>query len=165
MAAGVPGDGAEGLHEPSALRPVRLPQVPLMALWGRQPRPLSGRRDPNESVITAEPSYRTLPPAPAHPRETCAHHLFEAAAARDPGAAAVSLAGVETSFAELERRANGVAARLRAVGVGPESRVAVLMERGPELAAALLGVLKAGGAYVPIDPEYPAERTAWVLED
>jgi amino acid adenylation domain-containing protein len=116
-------------------------------------------------VIAANPSYRTLPPAPAHSRETCAHHLFEAAAARDPGAAAVSLAGVETSFAELERRANGVAARLRAVGVGPESRVAVLMERGPELAAALLGVLKAGGAYVPIDPEYPAERTAWVLED
>jgi amino acid adenylation domain-containing protein len=116
-------------------------------------------------VITADPSYCTLPPAPAHPRETCAHHLFEAAAARDPGAAAVSLAGVETSYAELERRANGVAARLRAAGVGPESRVAVLMERGPELAAALLGVLKAGGAYVPIDPEYPAERTAWVLED
>src|SRR3954447_26428851 len=66
MAAGFPGDGAEGLHEPSALRPVPLPQVPLMALWGRQPRPLSGRRDPNESVITAEPSYRTLPSSPAH---------------------------------------------------------------------------------------------------
>jgi len=114
-------------------------------------------------VIDADRSPR--PPAPAQPRETCVHHLFEAAAARDPGAAAVSLAGDATSFAGLERRANAVAARLRAAGVGPESRVAVLMERGPELAAALLGVLKAGGAYVPIDPEYPAERTAWVLED
>jgi amino acid adenylation domain-containing protein len=117
-------------------------------------------------VIAADPSLRTLQPAAlAQPRESCAHHLFEAGARQTPDAVAVSLAGRETPFAELERRANAVAARLRAAGVGPESRVAVLMERGPELAAALLGVLKAGGAYVPIDPEYPAERTAWVLED
>src|SRR4051812_6883808 len=132
MAAGFPGDGAEGLHEPSALRPVRLPQVPLMALWGRQPRPLSGRRDPNEPVITAEPSYRTLPPAPAHPRETCAHHLFEAAAARDPGAAAVSLAGVETSFAKLERRADGGGAGLPAGGGGAGARGGGARGGGPE---------------------------------
>ena len=115
-------------------------------------------------MIAAAPSHHR-PSDPAHPRESCAHELFEACARLAPDAAAVSLAGRETSFGELERRANAVAARLREAGVGVESRVAVLMERGPELAAALLGVLKAGAAYVPIDPEYPAERTAWVLED
>ncbi|MFL5384337.1 MAG: amino acid adenylation domain-containing protein [Longimicrobiaceae bacterium] len=117
-------------------------------------------------MIAAAPSHRTFPPqASAAPGELCAHQLFEARARLAPGAAAVSLAGRETSFGELERRANAVAARLREAGVGVEGRVAVLMERGPELAAALLGALKAGAAYVPIDPEYPAERTAWVLED
>jgi len=95
----------------------------------------------------------------------CTHHLFEARAALAPGAAAVSQAGREVSYGELERRANAVAVRLRALGVGPDVRVAVLMERGPELAAALLGVLKAGGAYVPIDPAYPADRIAYVVGD
>jgi len=82
-----------------------------------------------------------------------------------PDAPAVAFAGAEVSYAELDRRADAVAARLRSLGVRAETRVGVLMERGPELAAALLGVWKAGGAYVPLDPEYPAGRIAYVLED
>ncbi|HSU14721.1 non-ribosomal peptide synthetase [Longimicrobium sp.] len=95
----------------------------------------------------------------------CAHHPFEAHAASTPDAPAVSGGGRAATYAQVERTARAVAARLRALGVGPERRVVVLMEPGPAFAAALIGVLKAGGAYVPIDPEYPAERIAFVLED
>ena len=96
---------------------------------------------------------------------TCAHHAFEASAAATPHAPAVAAGGRAATYAEVDRHASAVAARLRALGVGPERRVVVLMEPGPAFAAALLGVLKAGGAYVPIDPEYPAGRIAWVLQD
>src|SRR5207302_8037 len=68
-------------------------------------------------------------------------------------------------YGELDRRANGLARRLRALSVGPESRVAVCLERSAELVIALLAVLKAGGAYVPLDPEYPRERLAFLLAD
>ncbi|HEU0301092.1 MAG TPA: AMP-binding protein, partial [Longimicrobium sp.] len=95
----------------------------------------------------------------------CAHHLFQARVARHPHAPAAAHAGRTLTYAELDRRSSAVAARLRALGVGPEARVAVMLERGPELAAALLGVMKAGAAYVPLDPGYPAERIAYVLED
>ncbi|HET7232618.1 MAG TPA: AMP-binding protein, partial [Longimicrobium sp.] len=106
------------------------------------------------------------PRALAEAREwRCAHHAFEASAAATPHAPAVSAGGRAATYAEVDRHARAVAARLRALGVGPERRVVVLMEPGPAFAAALLGVLKAGGAYVPIDPGYPAERIAWVLED
>ena len=102
---------------------------------------------------------------PGRDHAATAHHLFEARAAGSPCAPAVAHAGRTLSFAQLDRRGNAVAARLRALGVGPDVRVGVLLERGPELAAALLGVLKAGGAFVPLDPDYPAERIAYVLED
>jgi amino acid adenylation domain-containing protein len=99
--------------------------------------------------------------APAAP----VHRLFEAQAARTPHAPALSWNGAETTYAELDARAGRLAARLRAAGVGPESRVAVAMDRAPELVVALLAVLKAGGAYLPLDPAYPAERLRWMLED
>jgi amino acid adenylation domain-containing protein len=109
------------------------------------------------------PVRAALHPTRAH--AATAHGLFQARAAESPCAPAVAHAGRTLSFAALDRRASAVAARLRALGVGPEVRVGVLLERGPELAAALLGVLKAGGAFVPLDPDYPAERIAYVLED
>ncbi|MFL6198889.1 MAG: condensation domain-containing protein, partial [Thermoanaerobaculia bacterium] len=97
--------------------------------------------------------------------ERLLHQLFEETAARQPGAVAVSFMGQELTYAELNASANRLAHHLRRLGVGPESRVAVSLERSPDLLVALLGVLKAGGAYVPLDPSYPAERIAWVLED
>jgi amino acid adenylation domain-containing protein len=93
------------------------------------------------------------------------HALFEARAARTPHAPALSWHGVETTYAELDARAERLAARLRAAGVGPEARVAVAMDRAPSLVVAILGVLKAGGAYLPLDPAYPADRLRWMLED
>jgi non-ribosomal peptide synthetase component F len=69
------------------------------------------------------------------------------------------------SYAELDRRANQLAHRLIALGVGPEVPVGVMMERSMDLIVALLGVLKAGGAYVPMDPSYPPGRLALMMED
>ncbi|HEX8241937.1 MAG TPA: amino acid adenylation domain-containing protein, partial [Longimicrobium sp.] len=101
----------------------------------------------------------------SHPRHLTLPALFEAQAARTPEAAAVRWNGAATSYEELNAAANRIAHRLRALGVGPEVRVAVCMERTPELIAALLAVHKAGGGYVPIDPNYPAERIAYMLAD
>ncbi|MEV0570695.1 amino acid adenylation domain-containing protein [Dactylosporangium sp. NPDC050588] len=91
--------------------------------------------------------------------------LFAAQAARTPDAVAVLSGGTAVTYADLEARANQVAHLLLARGVGRESVVGVCLRRGPDLVAALLGVLKAGGAYLPVDPEYPAERVAFVLAD
>ncbi|MFJ1709557.1 amino acid adenylation domain-containing protein [Kitasatospora sp. NPDC088346] len=94
------------------------------------------------------------------------HSLFEAQAARHPGRTAVTAANGQTlTYAELDERANRVARALRAEGVGPDDRVAVMMERGPQLLVGLLGTLKSGGAYVPVDPGHPAERVGFLLRD
>ena len=91
--------------------------------------------------------------------------LFAEQAARTPGNTAV-LADDETlTYAELNRRANRIAWQLRAMGVGPGVAVGLCLERNARLAAALLGILKSGGTYVPMDPAYPAERLAYMLED
>ncbi|HJX28761.1 MAG TPA: amino acid adenylation domain-containing protein [Thermoanaerobaculia bacterium] len=100
-----------------------------------------------------------------HPLERPLHELFELQAAGTPELPAVLFAGEALSYRELGRRSNQLAHRLRRLGVGPEARVAICLERGLELAVALLGVLKAGGAYVPLDPDYPQERLAFMLAD
>ncbi|HEX2188160.1 MAG TPA: amino acid adenylation domain-containing protein, partial [Longimicrobiaceae bacterium] len=92
--------------------------------------------------------------------------LLREAALRRPDAPAVVQEGAEPlSYAELERRAEALAARLCALGVGPEDRVALCLERSPAMLAALLGVLRAGACYVPVDPAYPADRIRYLLED
>ncbi|AKN68643.1 siderophore 2,3-dihydroxybenzoate-glycine-threonine trimeric ester bacillibactin synthetase [Streptomyces sp. PBH53] len=91
--------------------------------------------------------------------------LFEARAAAVPDAEAVVCGDVRLSYGELNARANRLARRLLTWGVGPERHVAVALPRGPELLVALLAVAKTGAAYLPLDPEYPADRIAYVLED
>ncbi|MBT2401928.1 non-ribosomal peptide synthetase, partial [Streptomyces sp. ISL-100] len=90
--------------------------------------------------------------------------LFEARVAQSPDAVAVVFDGAEVPYAELDARANRLARLLIGRGVGPESVVAVAMERGVDMVVSLLGVLKAGGAYLPIDPEYPADRIGYTLD-
>ncbi|WP_428953252.1 amino acid adenylation domain-containing protein [Streptomyces sp. cg35] len=89
---------------------------------------------------------------------------FEEQAARTPEAPAIGFAGDVVTYAQLDARANQIAHHLRASGVGPGAVVGVLLDRGPNLVASLLGVWKAGAAYVPIDPSYPAERIASMLD-
>ena len=100
-----------------------------------------------------------------YPRALCLHQMFEAQAGRTPEATAVLFEDERLSYGELDARANQLARRLQSMGVGPEVRVGILMERSVEMAVALLGVLKAGGAYVPLDPAYPAERLSFMLSD
>ncbi|HEX8351635.1 MAG TPA: amino acid adenylation domain-containing protein, partial [Pyrinomonadaceae bacterium] len=98
-------------------------------------------------------------------RPACLGEMFEAQAARTPDADAVVFGGLRLTYAGLNARANGLARHLRRLGVGPDVRVGICVERSLEMAVALLAVLKAGGAYVPLDPEYPEERLRLMLED
>ncbi len=86
-------------------------------------------------------------------------------AEQDAGSPAIECAGRRLSYGELNARANQVAHRLRSLGAGAESRVALSAPRSLELLVGMLGILKAGAAYVPLDPGYPVERLAYMLED
>ncbi|MBW8875028.1 MAG: amino acid adenylation domain-containing protein [Acidobacteria bacterium] len=93
------------------------------------------------------------------------HHLFRRQARRSPHAVAVADGARTLTYAGLDRWTDGLAARLRALGCGPDTLVGVALERSVELVVALLATLKAGAAYVPLDLEYPLERLAFMLED
>ncbi len=100
-----------------------------------------------------------------YPRDAYVHRLFEAQAALTPEAVALEFEDERLSYRELNRRANQLAHHLRGLGIGPEARVGVCLERSTEMIVALLGILKAGGAYLPLDPSYPQERLSFMLED
>jgi non-ribosomal peptide synthetase component F len=99
------------------------------------------------------------------PRDKCVHQLFEEQVERTPQAIALVCGERRLTFTELNARANKLAHVLRARGVGPETLVALCIDRSPEMVVGILGILKAGGAYVPLDPEYPPARLALMLED
>ncbi len=95
----------------------------------------------------------------------CVHRLVEARAKERPDAAAAVFGERVITRDALNRRANGAARRLAAMGVGPGDRVGALMPRSPGLIAAMLGVFKAGGAWLPLDPDLPPDRLRFMLED
>ncbi|HEU0052501.1 MAG TPA: amino acid adenylation domain-containing protein, partial [Longimicrobium sp.] len=139
--------------------------VTLLGRAAAEPeRPLS-----QISVLDAE-ERRTLldewSRGPVRPTEPARfHRLFEAQAVRTPNAEAVRHGGRGVTFAELDARANRLARRLRALGVGPETIVALCLERTPRVIESMLAVSKAGGAFLPVDPAYPEERRSFMLED
>ncbi|WP_369951865.1 non-ribosomal peptide synthase/polyketide synthase [Ralstonia syzygii] len=100
-----------------------------------------------------------------YPRHACLHQYFEAQVERTPDAIAVVHEARQLTYAQLNTQANRLAHRLIALGVRPDARVALCVERGVEMVVGLLGILKAGGAYVPLDPSHPPARLAAMVED
>ncbi|HEU0078632.1 MAG TPA: condensation domain-containing protein, partial [Longimicrobiaceae bacterium] len=115
-----------------------------------------------ERRLVVEEWNRTEGPYPA---EWYIHERFEAQAGRTPDAVATVFEDRQLTYGELNRRANRLAHHLRDLGVGPDARVGICVERGPEMVVAVLGVLKAGGAYLPLDPGYPQERLLDMVQD
>ena len=100
-----------------------------------------------------------------NPSSELVHELVEEQAARTPDAIAMSCGGTHLTYRELNTMADAVAQRLRTNGVGPEAIVAICMERSSAMVAGVLGILKSGAAYLPLDPSYPVERLALMLQD
>ena len=129
----------------------------------------AGRRLSQLPILTPEEERQILfewnQTEAEYPRGACVHELFEAQAARTPEAIALEGGGEQLSYRELNERANRLARHLRAAGVGEGELVAVLLERGPEAVVALLAAFKAGAVYLPLDPQYPEQRLAFMLDD
>ncbi|MGF6736052.1 amino acid adenylation domain-containing protein [Paraburkholderia youngii] len=100
-----------------------------------------------------------------YPDQACIHQLFEEQTERTPEAVAIVHEGEQLSYAQLNARANRLAHQLIALGVAPDTRVAICVERSTAMIVGLLAILKAGGAYVPLDPAHPGERLAHILSD
>lgn len=98
-------------------------------------------------------------------RDKCVHELFEEQVNKTPEATAVVFDNVSLTYAELNQRANQLAHHLKNQGVGPEMLIGLYLERSVDMVVALLGTLKAGAAYVPLDPAYPKNRIAFIVED
>lgn len=123
-------------------------QIPLLTDIEEQ----SILRDPNATAVE-------------FPAGSCLHDLFERQQQLRPDAIAILTDQDSVSYAELARRSNRLACFLRTVGVGPEVRVGICVDRSIDMVTGILGILKAGGAYVPLDPNYPEDRLAFMLAD
>ncbi|NVM91279.1 amino acid adenylation domain-containing protein [Variovorax sp. SG517] len=99
------------------------------------------------------------------PQPQPVHQQIARHARQQPEAIALMFADEALSFAELDRRANRLAHRLMALGVKPDMPVGIAMERSVEMVVGILAILKAGGAYLPLDPDYPVQRLAYMVED
>jgi non-ribosomal peptide synthetase-like protein len=111
-------------------------------------------------------SSPSSPPAnPTRPAHALLHQFFEEQATARPEQIAVITPGRMITYAQVEEAANRLARFLRAGGVGPGDKVGMLLPRSANVYIGLLGILKAGAAYVPIDPEYPADRVSYILND
>ncbi|HEY0174439.1 MAG TPA: amino acid adenylation domain-containing protein, partial [Pyrinomonadaceae bacterium] len=121
------------------------------------------------SMLTAEEEryfvYEWNETAAAYPLDRCVHELIAEQAARTPEAVAVVYGSQSLTYAQLDAASNRLAQYLVSRGVGPETRVAILLEHSPQMVVAVLGALKAGAAYVPLEPGHPPLRLAFQMED
>jgi natural product biosynthesis luciferase-like monooxygenase protein len=101
----------------------------------------------------------------AYDQSVCVHQLFERRVERTPDAIAVVFEDRSLSYLELDRRANRLASRLKALGVGPDVTVGLVVERSMDMLVGILAILKSGGAYVPLDLAFPSERLGFMIED
>jgi len=128
------------------------PEQPLSAL------PLLTTAERRQIVVDWNATHRPYP-------VEFVHTSFEAQAAQIPEAVALVYEEQYLTYGELNRRADQLASHLRKLGVGPEARVGLYLERSLEMIVGLLGIFKAGAAYVPLDTSFPPERLAFMLED
>jgi len=95
----------------------------------------------------------------------CIHQLFEAQVTKTPEKIAVIFEDQKLTYQELNEKANQLAQYLQTLVVKPDDKVGICIERSLEMLIGLLGILKAGGCYIPLDPTFPQERLAWMIED
>ncbi|MBC3414337.1 AMP-binding protein, partial [Pseudomonas sp. SWRI51] len=156
---------ATDLFEPTSI--ARLGEHWLSLLQGivAQPEqavaelPLLGAAERERTLLTWNAT------AEQYPLDQSIQQLIEAQVVRTPDAPALAYADTTLSYAQLNARANRLAHRLIALGVGPDVLVGIAVERSVEMVVGLLAILKAGGAYVPLDPEYPQDRLSYMIED
>jgi amino acid adenylation domain-containing protein len=121
------------------------------------------------SILTSAEQQRFLvelnETATDYPQQQVIQQLFEAAVEKYPEEVAISYEGGSLTYSQVNAHANRLAHYLRSVGAGTETLVGILLERSTQTLIALLGVLKAGAAFVPLDPSYPRERLAFMIED
>ncbi len=129
---------------------------PSQRIWALPLLPVAERQQ-----LLAEWNATTTP----YPQEQTIHEQIAAQAARSPAAIALIFEQQRLSYQELDQRSNQLAHYLQRHGVGPDVLVGIALPRSLELMVALLAILKAGGAYLPLDPSYPAERLAFMLQD
>jgi natural product biosynthesis luciferase-like monooxygenase protein len=164
------GSASRWIHDAAKLAPAHVSALQqqfcqLLAAASADPRCLIGElplMTPAERDGVLVDWNATAAPART---DACVHRLIEEQAARTPERSAVTCEGRSLSYAELDRRANRLARRLAALGVGPDVLVGLMCERSVELIVGLLAIQKAGGAYVPLDPTYPRDRIAYMVED
>ncbi|MCG1042949.1 amino acid adenylation domain-containing protein [Mycetohabitans sp. B8] len=133
-----------------------------MAADAQQPVTRVELLSPAERTLLLQTWNATQRDYPAH---QCIHQLFEAQVERTPEAMALVYEEQTLSYAQLNAQANRLAHQLIELGVQPDARVAICVQRSPAMVVGLLAILKAGGAYVPLDPAYPDERLAHILTD
>lgn len=121
--------------------------------------PILSEFERHEMLASWNDTYRD------YPLDQCVHSLFERAAKRTPNRVAVECGDESLTYRQLNEKANRLANYLRESGVRPESCVGIFLERSLDLIVGLIGILKAGAAYVPMDPAFPPERLAWIMED
>lgn len=140
-----------------------------LSALGSAPSSGQTRAPASKPALTAEHRHKLLVEwnrtERSFPQDKSVHQLFEAQANRTPEAIAVAFEGQTLTYRELDRRANQLAQRLLKLGTRPDRIVALFLERSVEMVVAIYGTLKAGAAYLPIDPDYPSERVAFMLQD
>jgi amino acid adenylation domain-containing protein len=151
------------MHEPDASDPIHGHLRTLLAAATATPHaeitalPMLTEREREQLLTDWNQTRADFPQA-------CLHELIAAQAARTPDAIAIRYDDEELTYAELDARANQLAHHLKGLGVGPEVLVGICVDRSPRMVVGLLGIHKAGGGYVPIDPAYPVDRQAFMLE-
>ncbi len=126
----------------------------------------AGRRRPRPPDLGRTPSRPgRCSPSPTAARSTARGTLLHEVVDGPADRVAIRCDGVDLTYADLADRSDALAARLRDLGAGRDSRIAVCLEQSAEIAVAILGVLKAGAAYVPLDPAQPDDRLAYLVED